>query len=76
MSIAFTFKKIQKMGMRMILQLSVCVCVRRSDFLTPQAATRFLKKRAMTARRIVENHTHINLTKLFGILIEKHSFSL
>jgi hypothetical protein len=43
----------------MLLQSSVCVCVRRSDFLTPQAATRFLKKMAMTARRNVEKHTHI-----------------
>jgi hypothetical protein len=38
----------------------VCVCVRRSDFLTPQAATRFLKKTAMTARRNVGIHTHIH----------------
>jgi hypothetical protein len=46
--------------MRQILQLSVCVCVRRSDFLTPQAATRFPKKTAMTARRNVGIHTHIH----------------
>jgi hypothetical protein len=49
MSIAFTFKKIKK-GSEMLLQSSVCVCVRHSDFMTPQAATRFLKKMVMTAR--------------------------